>query len=177
MSEICCTWLTENAEHKKIAKNLPSGHHRTTLSGCILATKACIDNWKKTCLLNNNISSTCPHNMVNVGPIMADFGLPVWSTPAHFNRFHILDSLLQRHHSPEANQTLHDVLPSPQLLRYIYIFGGSCPLMEFCQVHSSSGRQPNCSMIQGMKLLKFRRGHHLYSGGQPSHLALAHILV
>jgi len=32
---------------KKIAKNLPSGHHRTTLSGYILATKARIDNLKK----------------------------------------------------------------------------------------------------------------------------------
>jgi len=32
----------------KIAKNLPSGHHRTTLLGCIFATKACrpIDNRK-----------------------------------------------------------------------------------------------------------------------------------
>jgi len=27
----------------------PSGHHQTTLSGYIFATKACIDNWKKTC--------------------------------------------------------------------------------------------------------------------------------
>jgi len=31
----------------KIAKNLPSGHRRTTLSGYIFATKACIDNRKK----------------------------------------------------------------------------------------------------------------------------------
>jgi len=29
---------------QKIAKNLPSAHHRTTLSGCIFATKAFIDN-------------------------------------------------------------------------------------------------------------------------------------
>jgi len=44
---------------QKIAKNLPYWHHRTTLSGCIFATKACIDNRKKN-LLNSNISSTCP---------------------------------------------------------------------------------------------------------------------
>jgi len=30
------------------AKNWPSGHHCTTLSGYIFATKARIDNWKKT---------------------------------------------------------------------------------------------------------------------------------
>jgi len=44
---MCCTQLAENTGRKKIAKNLPSAHHRTTLSGYILAPKACIDHWKK----------------------------------------------------------------------------------------------------------------------------------
>ena len=35
-------------QHPKIAKNAPSGHHRTILSDDIFATKACIDNRKKT---------------------------------------------------------------------------------------------------------------------------------
>jgi len=39
--------LAENTGHKKIAKNSPSDHHRTTLSGCIFTTKALIDNGKK----------------------------------------------------------------------------------------------------------------------------------
>jgi len=34
-------------QNAKIAKNSPSGHHRTTLSGYIFATKAHIDNRKK----------------------------------------------------------------------------------------------------------------------------------
>jgi len=34
---------------QKIAKKSPSGHHPTTLSGYIFATKACIDNREKTC--------------------------------------------------------------------------------------------------------------------------------
>jgi len=34
---------------QKIAKKLPSAHHCTSLSGYILATKAHIDNRKKTC--------------------------------------------------------------------------------------------------------------------------------
>jgi len=42
-SEMCCTRLAENTGHKKS----PSGHHHTTLSGYIFATKACIDNRKK----------------------------------------------------------------------------------------------------------------------------------
>jgi len=32
---------------QKITKNLPSGHHHTTMLGHIFATKAHIDNWKK----------------------------------------------------------------------------------------------------------------------------------
>jgi len=39
-----CTQLAGNAGCKK----LPSGHHRTTLSGYIFTTKARIDNQKKT---------------------------------------------------------------------------------------------------------------------------------
>ena len=46
-SETCCTWVADNTGCKKIAKNSPSGHHRTTLSGYICATKARIDNQKK----------------------------------------------------------------------------------------------------------------------------------
>jgi len=34
-------------QHAKIAKKSPSGHHPTSLSGYIFATKAHIDNWKK----------------------------------------------------------------------------------------------------------------------------------
>jgi len=48
-SEVCCTRLAGNAGPKNIAKNSPSGHHRTTLSGYIFATEARrpIDNRKK----------------------------------------------------------------------------------------------------------------------------------
>jgi len=64
---------------QKNRQKSPSGHHRTTLSGYIFATKACIDNRKKI-LLNSNISSTCPDNMVNLGPLAAEIGLPVWAS-------------------------------------------------------------------------------------------------
>jgi len=56
----------------------PSGHHPTNLSGYIFAT---IANRKKN-LLSSNISSTCPHNMVNFGLLAAEIGLRVWGTPA-----------------------------------------------------------------------------------------------
>jgi len=60
-SNMCCTRLAENIGHK----NLPYAQHRTTLYGYIFTTKACIDS-RKTNLLNSTISSTCPHNIVNL---------------------------------------------------------------------------------------------------------------
>jgi len=38
-------------------------------------------------LLNSSICYTCPHNMVNFGPLTAEIGWQVWSTPANFNGF------------------------------------------------------------------------------------------
>jgi len=65
---MCCTRLAE-IQDAKIAKNR---HLRTIthLSGYIFAIKAYIDNRKKGIKSNN--SSTCPHNMVNVGPLTAN---------------------------------------------------------------------------------------------------------
>jgi len=85
-------------------------------------------------LLNSNISSTCLHNIANFGLLEAKIVLGVWGTLANFNGFRVFASLLWRRRSLEANQTLHYVWPSLGLVHYIYIyiFGGSCPLMEFC---------------------------------------------
>jgi len=56
-------------------------------------------------LLNSNISSTCPLKMVNVSPLTAEIGWSVWGTPANWNRFRVLASLLHRRRSTEVNQT------------------------------------------------------------------------
>jgi len=72
---MCCARLAEN-----------------TLLGYIFETKARIDNRKK--ILSSNMSSTCPHHMVNFGLLAAEIGLPVWCTPANFNRFQDLAALL-----------------------------------------------------------------------------------
>ena len=85
-------------------------------------------------LLNSNISSTCPYNMVNFVPpeaeIVRSLGAPQQISTG-------LVSLLKRRRSTEANQTLHDVWPSPDLVHHIYIFRGSCPVTEFCHVQNS----------------------------------------
>jgi len=100
-------------------------HHRTNFSGCIFVIKAYIENRK--ILLNNNISSTCPHNTVNFGPLTVEIDWWVWGTPANFNRFRVLASLLHRRCSTEVNQILHDVWPSSGLIHYVFILGGLLP--------------------------------------------------
>ena len=119
-------------------KNSPSGHHRTTLSGCIFATKAYIDSRKKL-VKQQYICPTCPHNTVNFGPLVDKFCWQVWGTRANFNGFRVLASLPQRRRSTEVNQTLHDVWPSPAWLVWyiIYTFSGTLPLTEFCHVQNS----------------------------------------
>jgi len=108
------------------------------------------------------------------------------------HRFRVFASLMHRRRSTEVNQTLHDVWPSPALVHYIYIFGGSCLVTEFCQVHISPcvqvlrspilasllhstralGRQPNFAAwykrngtTELSLLVIFNRGRHLYSEG------------
>jgi len=58
--------------------------------------------------------------MVNFGPLAAEIGSLLWGNPAKFNGFYVLASLLQRRRSTEANQTLHDVWPSPGLVHYTF---------------------------------------------------------
>jgi len=83
---------------KQAQKNSPSAHHK-------IGNK----------MLNSNISFTCPRNIVNFGPLMAEIGWRVWGTPENFNGFRVLASLLHRRRSTAANQTLHGLCPSPGL--------------------------------------------------------------
>jgi len=126
--------------------------------------------------------------MVNFSLLVAEIISLVWGTPANFNGFCILASLLQRRCSAEANQTLLNVWPLPGLLEYIYIFSDCCSVTEFCQVRnslcvlqvlrspigsvtarqSSSGCEPNFAALS--------TGRHVYSAGRPLRLALAHVL-
>ena len=144
---------------------------------------------RKNVLLNSNISSTSPRNMVNFGPLIAEILLRVWGTPTNVNRFRVLALLLHRRLSTEVNKTLQDVWPSPWLVHYVYIFLGLFPpngilpgakftlrpSLAFSYIgsvtarHSSSGRQANFAA--------FSRGRHLYSTGRPSRWLSAHILV
>jgi len=83
---------------------------------------------------------TTAHNSLNCGLLTAEICWRVWGNPANFNGFRVLALLLQRRRSTEVNQTLHYVRPSPGLIHciyYIYTFGSSCRLTEFCHVQNS----------------------------------------
>ena len=45
-------------------------------------------------LLSSDMSSTCPHNMVNFGLLTSEIHPVVWGTPANFNWFRVLAALL-----------------------------------------------------------------------------------
>ena len=142
---------------QKIAKNSPSAHHRTTLSGCIFDIKAHIDNRKN--LSNSNTLSTCLRNMVNVGPLTAEICSLVWGAPANFNWFRVLASLLQQRRSPNFARCLavswagtlyiyfRELLPPNGILPGAkFTLRPSLALSYTCSVtarHSSSVRQPN----------------------------------
>jgi len=132
---MCCTRLAANTGRKKVPKN----RHLGTIAQLCRAISSQLRHVSTIGknLLSSNISSTRPHNMVNFGPLAAEIVSLVWGTPANFNGFCVLPSSLLRRCSLEANHTLHDVWPYPALLHYIYIFGGSCPLTEFCPLQNS----------------------------------------
>jgi len=91
-SETCCARLDENTGRKKVAKN----RHLGTIAQICRAISSQLRHistiGKK--LLSSNISSTCPHNMMNFGKLAAEIGPVVWGTSANFNGFRVLAALL-----------------------------------------------------------------------------------
>jgi len=84
--------LAGNTDAKKSRK---SRHLRTIVQLCraISSQLRHISKIGKN-LLSSNISSRCPHNMVNVGLLAAEIDPVVWGTPANYNGFRVLAALL-----------------------------------------------------------------------------------
>jgi len=116
----------ENTGRKNYAKNR---HLRTIAQICwaISSQRSRVSIIEKKLVKRDNISSICPHNMLNFSPLTAEICLGVFGTPTNVNGFRILASLRHRRRSMDVNQTLHDVWPSPALVYYVYIFEGFCP--------------------------------------------------
>jgi len=56
--------------------------------------------------LNNNISPTCPYNMLNFGSLAAEIGSLVWGIPVNFNGFRVLAAFLHGALVVGVSQTL-----------------------------------------------------------------------
>ena len=84
-SETCCTWLAENTGCKKP----PKIHHLCTIAQICRAISSQLRHIStvRKKFVKQQYLPTCPHNMVNFGPLAAEIGSLVWNTPANFNGF------------------------------------------------------------------------------------------
>ena len=91
-SEMCCSRLAASTGRKKVAKN----RHLGTIAQLCRAISSQLRHVSTIGknVLSSNLSSTCPHNMVNFGPLAAEIISLVWGTPANFNGFRVLAALL-----------------------------------------------------------------------------------
>jgi len=112
-----CTRLAENTGRKKSPK---IRRMRTIAQICRAAfsqrrhVSTIGKHFKQQYLLH--MSSQCGEVRPTNG---LEIGAGVRGTPANFNGFRVLTSLLHRRRSTEVNQTLYDVWPSFKLVHYI----------------------------------------------------------
>jgi len=102
-SETCCMRLAKNTGRKKVAK-IAIWAPSPNFVGLYLRKRRVSTIGKN--LLSSNMSCTCPHNVVNFGPLAAEIGLPVCGTPANFNGFRVLAALLHGSEVVSVRQTL-----------------------------------------------------------------------
>jgi len=84
----------------KIAIWAPS---HNILSGCTSSLRRHASTIGKKLVKRQYLLHMSSQNMANFGQLTAETGSEVWGTPANFNGFRVLPSLLQRRRSPEAN--------------------------------------------------------------------------
>jgi len=100
---MCCTRLAENTGRKKVAKN----RHLGTISQLCRAISSQLRHVLTIGknLLSGDMSSRCPHNMVNFGPLSAEIVSSVWGIPK-FQLVSRLGSVTERHVAVGVSQTL-----------------------------------------------------------------------
>ena len=101
---MCSTRLAENTRPKKVAKN----RHLVTITQLCRAISSQprhLLTIRKN-LSSSNMSSRCPHNMTNIGPLTAEIDWRVWGTPSYFSRYCVLAALLHGSQFMGISQTL-----------------------------------------------------------------------
>jgi len=90
-------------------------------------------------LLSSNISSTCIHNMVNLGLLAAEIGQVVWGTPANFNGFRVLAALLHGTLVLGVSQTLRRWTEGATYIRQGSHHVGHRPILVMAAVWNKAG--------------------------------------
>jgi len=85
-------------------------------------------------LLNSNVSSTCPYNMANCSPLMAEIGLGVWGK---FQWVLHLGFITAATSFTGSQPNFAQCLAVSWAHTLCIHFWGYCPLTEFCQVQNS----------------------------------------
>jgi len=159
-------------------------HHRTTRQS-------------EKILLNSNISSTCPHNMVNLWPTN---GWDLFGSLEHPSKFQRVSRLVF------VIATISLIGGQPNFAGCLAIFWAGTQYIHFWGLLPPDGILPDakftlrpslaffywqcycmalqlrasaklCGVVQGMELRNFHRGRHLYLTRRPSRWASTHILV
>ena len=101
---MCCKRLAGNTGRKNGAKN----RNLCAIAQLCLAISSQLSHvWtmgKK--LVKQHISSRCPYNIVNFGPLTAEIDWRVWGTPLYFNGYRVLAALLHGSQVMGISQTL-----------------------------------------------------------------------
>jgi len=85
---MCCARLAGNAGPKKS----PTSRHLGTIAQLCRAISSQLRH--VSTIGKKQYALTCPHNMVNFGPLAAEIYWRVWGTPANFKGFRVLAALL-----------------------------------------------------------------------------------
>jgi len=131
---MCGTRIAENTGCKNDAKN----RHLGTIAQLCRAISSQLSMYRQS---EKNVKQQYVlHMSPQYGKLRPMNGWDPLASLGHTSKFQRVSSLAfitAVTSLTDANQTLHDVCPSPGLLHYIYIFGSSCPLTEFCSVQNS----------------------------------------
>jgi len=131
---------------QKIIKNLPPGHHRTTLSGYIFATKAWIDNRKKNCQ-----AAIFPPHAPQYGELRPTSG---WDRsgslghPSKFQRVSHLGSVTAATSLKGSQQNFARCLAiSWAGTLHIYFGGALAPLWNFARCNINFASSKSCALV------------------------------
>ena len=183
---MCYTWLAENTRRKKS----PSGHHCTTVSGCIFQLRHVSTIRKKIVKQQYLLHLSSQHGKLrptNGWDLLASLG-----HPSKFQRVlclaFVTAATLLTGGQPKLFMVFGRLLGWYTICIYtflgaqckIHFASKSCVLLywqRYCMALQQRASDKLCGVVQGMELRNFCRRRQLYSAGRPSRWASAHILV